>query len=251
MARISRFFFISLCNKEIKKSREMIVIRNQKSGYLKFHKAIRDEKCFGKFRAIIKKVDKKDYLLRHEMIDYFKLGNCSEIAQYLLVQLGKSLVERGVDAEIERVDAQDADHCFLRVKIHLLGEKSPSTWIVDSWDPRVIDISMKKDGSVKNINSLKPYGYNGNVVTKLKTLPDMKEELAAYSRKRKHHQAFFKIELPKEGTPQRAPTPEKELFSKHPKLYEDYTIKDAFESGKMSDSPDLMYLQQVSNWQLR
>jgi hypothetical protein len=133
------------------------------------------------------------------------------------------------------------DHVYLEIKIKLQGENDYSFWEVDAWDPRIIDISTRPNGSIKNHESL-DYGYSTETSNSVYT-----DEIN-YRRRYK----FFNttIPTPKEGPPFREATPEREMLDKHDHLYRDYTIDDSINKGKIPSSGDkLSYLQQVSSWQ--
>lgn len=48
--KVNREEFVKICYEAILKTREDIAIANQKSGYIKYHNAIKNENYFQKFR---------------------------------------------------------------------------------------------------------------------------------------------------------------------------------------------------------
>jgi hypothetical protein len=238
LAKISREQFIEICNTAIEKTRQEIAICNQVSGYKKFHKAIRDEDYLKKVRAILNKTETDGPVEKHAIIKQYSLGNCHELADYLGVEIGKILREKEVKVQIKIVSSLRVDHVYTEIKIYLRDEKYHSRWEVDAWDPRVIDISKRKDGSVKNIEHLK-YGYH------VKT----KSSFNSTDLKVKGSYPFFKLKKPQVGPPERSPTPERKILSKHPNIYTDHTIEHSRKRKKLCDSSDLGYQQKASKWQ--
>lgn len=102
------------------------------------------------------------------------MGHCQEVAEYLLVELCRELHNRRISALLKIIDSQKYDHIFLEVVIHLENENAPSYWEVDAWARRIIDVSTRPDGSIKNENELK-YGFSGTVF-KLHTLDFVESE---------------------------------------------------------------------------
>lgn len=240
MTQITREQFVTICNESIKKTRKNITIVNQLSGYKKFHKEIRDNNYLEKnVRTLLDKTDKEDDVLsKHDIIEFYGIGNCQEIADYLAVEIGKKINENDAEATIKIVSSNEEDHFYNRIEIHLLNERFVSTWEVDGWDPRVIDVSKNVNGEVKNKEFL-TYGHEVETVNSFKTEKCSKQESSKN----------FKHKKPIEGPPERSPTPEREMLNKHPYLYNDYTIKKSTQMGKLCKSTMLGFLQKSSIWQ--
>ncbi len=238
---ISRRKFVSLCTYLIKKMREKITVRNQISGYLKYHKEFKENKYLPYLRSYMKakrKSNPESYLsLKHEIIKKAKVGNCNELAEYLAFKLVKHLQLRHIDAKIKVVSSKEYDHVYVCVKILLKNEVLPSIWEVDAWDPRVIDRSERPDGSIKNEEVLK-YGVffktRHEVCTKL------------FKRKKFSSDEFGDLNIPLEGEGEDR-TPTREIFTKHNKsIYKDFTV----EAGDLgTDDGKVNYSQQRSSWQ--
>lgn len=238
MKKITREQFIELCNKLIIKTREDIIIVNQKSGYKKFHKELRDNDFLEKhLRMPLYKTKREDILSKHKIIKDVGIGHCQEIAEYLAVEISTQLQKMEVEAKVGIFYIKDYDHTFNRVRLTLLDEKYPSTWEIDAWDPRVIDISTELNGTIKNFHYLE-YGYSADVKNVLDT--------KYFSKKRKY--SFFDLKRPKEGRPERSPTPEREMREEDG-LYPDCTIEEAFKTKKLCSHERLCDLQQYSEWQ--
>lgn len=240
MAKLSRAQFVQLCTQAILDTREQVSICNQFSGYQKYHREIKENGYFeANVREPIMNTKPRDFMYRHGLLRHTGLGNCHELADFLLVEIGKKITENHAVAKIRIVVSERADHVYLEIKVRLVGELGYSTWEVDAWDPRIIDISTRPDGSVKNRESL-DYGY----ATSLEQSVDTDE--IDY---RERHTFFRGIRKPAPGAPCRHATPEREMLDKHPHLYSDHTIDRAVEQGKLDPSGELQYLQKRSIWQ--
>lgn len=239
---ISRKDFVNICNQAILYTRDQLTIKNQQSGYIKFHREIKEHHYFSKnVRKPLVDTHEDEYMYRHDLIKHVGLGNCHELADFLLVEIGKEIERHNALARIRIVSSVAIDHVYLEIRIKLKGEQDYSLWEVDAWDPRVIDISTRPDGSIKNHKSLE-YGYSTNTNNSVYT-----DEIN-YS----HSYTFFNsIPIPREGRPHRDATPEREMLDKHDQLYMDYTVEDSISQGKiLSSDNDLGYLQKASNWQI-
>ena len=144
------------------------------------------------------------------------------------------------DSAIKVVSSLECDHVYNEVKIKLFDEKYESKWEVDAWDPRIIDISKRYDGSVKNISSL-DYGYRVEVINTF-----FVHELKGVATP---PVMFTDLRKVQSSIPVRSPTPEAEILTKHPRIYDDYTIEKALKKRKLCKSNSLGYLQKASNWQ--
>lgn len=240
---LSRKDFVNICTQAIVYTRNQIAVKNQLSGYKKFHREIKENNYFSRnVRAPITNTRNDEYMYRHDLLQHTGLGNCHELADFLLVEIGKEIERHNAFARISIVSSTKVDHVYLEIKIKLQDESDYSIWEVDAWDPRVIDISTRPNGTIKNHESLE-YGYSANTENSVYT------DQIDYKRR---HTFFNSIPRPREGHPFRAATPERDMLDKHKHhLYEDYTIEDSRAEGKIpSSSSELGYLQQVSGWQI-
>lgn len=238
---LSRKDFVNLCTQSILYTRNQLTVKNQLSGYKKFHGEIKENDYFSKHvRTPLTNTHKDEYMYRHDLLKHVGLGNCHELADFLLIETGKEIERHNALARIRIVRSMQIDHVYLEIKIKLQGENDYSLWEVDAWDPRVIDISARPDGSIKNHEFL-DYGYSAKVDNSVYT-----DEINY-----RHRYTFFDtIPIPKEGPPLREATPEGEMIDKHANLYMDYTIDDSINKGKIpSSGKNLGYLQKVSSWQ--
>lgn len=243
MQLLSREQFVKLCTEAIIETRNKITIRNQLSGYIKYRQEIKNHYLSQNLRPKIQKTDKNDYQLRHDIIERGGLGNCQEIAQYLLVEIGKLIQANKAKARISIVASKILDHVYLEIKLKLKNEKDYSIWEVDGWDPRIIDISMQLDGVIKNRESL-TYGYS------VKRLEMVHTDELELNKKRKRDSFFLRsIKKPKLSESKGDETPERELFIKHKDLYADLTIEDAYKTKKLNPNGTIGFLQEVSFWQ--
>ncbi|KTD36324.1 hypothetical protein Lnau_1308 [Legionella nautarum] len=238
---LSRKDFVNICTQAISYTRSQLTINNQLSGYKKFHREIKENHYFSRnVRAPIMDTHEDEYMYRHDLLKHTGLGNCHELADFLLVEIGKEIEQHGALARIRIVNSIKIDHVYLEIKIKLQDECDYSLWEVDAWDPRIIDISTRPNGSIKNHESL-DYGYSVN------TENSVYSDEIDYQRK---HRFFGSIPTPREGRPLRAATPERDMLDKHDHLYRDYTIEDSRDEGKIPSFNKLNYLQKASSWQL-
>ncbi|AHE66194.1 hypothetical protein [Legionella oakridgensis] len=241
MPLLSREQFVKLCTEAILYTRNTITINNQISGYKKFHREIKENHYFfANVRASLIDTREHEYMYRHDLLAHVGLGHCHELADFLLVEIGKALELKGAFARIRIVRSVKYDHVYLEIKIQLKDEKDYSYWEVDAWDPRVIDISTRPDGSIKNHEALE-YGYSADVKN------------SVYSDEINYQQRFTffgGIPKPLPGAPNGRATPEAEMLDKHAEMYSDYTMEEAMENGKLDPSGQIHYLQEVSKWQL-
>lgn len=240
---ITREEFVKLSTEAIVKTRNDIVIRNQMGGYLEYHREIKEQDYFTYCRDMMIKSEKMfGYSLfnQYELIKKAKMGSCNEISEYLSVEIIMRLQQKNVDAELFILHSKMIDHMYLHVKISLENEKSSSLWEIDAWDPRIIDVSSRPNGTIKNNNSLF-YGTDTEVVhaTSAKKL----------KRKRTNDNLYLFFREPIKGRPERDATPERDIFEKHPKIYEDYTLEQAYEDKMLDIEGNIRFLQRKSNWQ--
>lgn len=238
--KLSREQFVKLCTEAIFVTKTRITIRNQKSGYIKFHKEIKNNHYFKeKVRGTLSRYKQNDFMQRHALIDHTGLGNCNELATYLAVEIGERINNNDALARILVVSSKMKDHVYLEIKIKLLNETGYSYWEVDAWDPRIIDISTRPDGTVKNKQALETYGYAINIKATMNT-----NEIN-YNNK----YSFAQIPKPIEGRPEREATPDDNIAHRERKIYRDYTLEKAYEEKKLDPCGNIHYLQRVSFWQ--
>lgn len=240
---LNRNTFVDLCTSAIIKTRRKISIRNQVSGYSKYHKEIKENGYFKKYRSIMKNNEKKygySIFYQHDLIEHAGLGNCHELAEYLSVEILNLLRVHDADARIRIVSSTETDHVFLHVKIQLEGEKEASLWEIDAWDPRIIDASMRPDGTIKNRDILR-YGTSVHLEHAVSTRE---------SRSSKKRFSLFAFPKPMEGKPLKAATPERDILRKHEDIYIDHSLEDAYACGELNADGQLTYPQQVSSWQI-
>lgn len=242
MVLLSREAFVAICTQAILDTREKIAISNQKGGYIKYHREIKENNYFSKnVRGPLIDTEKNEYKYRHDLIEYVGMGNCHELADYLLVEIGKEIDRLDANARIRIVGSVKYDHVYLEIKIRLKDEKDYSLWEVDAWDPRIIDISTRPDGSIKNHESL-VYGYSA----------DTKNSVYTNEINYKRKYTFFKtMPQPIPGAPMGNATPEREVVSKNAQVYDDYTLEESMDAELFDSSGGVHYLQQVSGWQLK
>lgn len=241
MKKITREKFVEICTKAILKTRENISIQNQLSGYKKYHEEIKNG-YFSRSRFVMTKNEfNNGYSLtdQYTIIKQTKMGNCEELAEYLSYKIMKKLKKEDVAADVCIVKSDEIDHVYLRVQIRLEGEKESSVWEVDAWDPRIIDASLRADGTRKNAEAL---GY-GPVREKRRFKTDK------FYIKKENKNAFFYMTGPKEGSPMRDSTPEIDMLDKHEKLYSDKTVENAFKNKKLDKDGEIHFLQRKSSWQ--
>ncbi|WP_454782242.1 hypothetical protein [Legionella sp. WA2022007384] len=241
MPFLSREQFVNICTEAILNTRGKVAIGNQKSGYVKYHCEIKENDYFTKnVRTPLVATKEDDYMYRHDLIGHVGLGNCHELADYLLVEIGKEIMRQGAVARIRILNSLKYDHVYLEILIQLRGERNYSIWEVDAWDPRIIDISTRPDGSIKNYESL-TYGYSADAHNSVYT------DQINYNRR----YTFFNA-IPKPlagGPPAGSATPERDMLEKHPTMYDDYTLEESMDAGMFDAAGDIHYLQKASNWQ--
>ncbi|MDX1836736.1 hypothetical protein DIZ81_00045 [Legionella taurinensis] len=236
--RLTRLNFVELCAEAITATREKVTPGNQLSGYLKFHKEIKNCYVDDVLRPRKWKIAPDDPVQIHDLIEHTGLGYCHEMAQHLLVELAWRIDQAGGVAKISLVKSMKADHAYLEVRIYLAKERTLSMWEVDAWDPRIIDISKRPDGTVKNKEALE-YGYL------------VKLGRSYYSDSIDYRKKFTFTETPpaKEGQPEGSCTPKHQVLEKHPYFYSDYSLKEAIEDKKLPLPGKIHFLQQISFWQ--
>jgi hypothetical protein len=239
---LSRKNFVNICTQAILYTRNQLTINNQLSGYKKFHQEIKENNYFSSnVRDPLTNTREDEYMYRHDLIKHVGLGNCHELADFLLIEIGREIERHNAVARIRIVTSMRFDHVYMEIRIQLEDENDYSLWEVDAWDPRIMDISTRPNGSIKNYESL-DYGYSTKTKNSVYT-----DEI---NYRRRYNNFFSAIPTPKEGGSLREATPEREMLDKHSHLYMDYTIEDSMDEGKIPSSGDeLGYLQQVSSWQ--
>lgn len=165
------------------------------------------------------------------------------MASYLLVEIARAIKSHDANASIWVVESERVDHWYLEIKIQLKDELSHSVWEVDAWDPRIIDISTRPDGSIKNRASLK-YGYSAKRIWRIEA-----DNISFKKSKLTHPHFFETIKKPIAGVPSRASTPERMILDKHKHLHSDFTLEDAYEKKKRDPQGQIHSLQRVSFWQ--
>lgn len=244
---ITREDFVVLCTKALEKSYLAVAPRNQKRGYLKYRKSIK-KNYLGKLRNIHKAFKKKhgfSLFFQHKTIEYAGLGNCSECTDYFIYELLVALKNLNIKANVIKVASKTQNHGYVHIRIHLKGEKNPSSWELDSWRPRIIDITRidqpnsKDNGKRKNSEFLF-YGdtviYIYNFSTQDFTIPEDKE---------------FIIDLakPEEDNPSCEATNSENVFQKHPDVYPDYTLEEAYNAKLLNQDGKICGPQIRSSWQ--
>ncbi|STX52633.1 Uncharacterised protein [Legionella busanensis] len=238
---LTRKQFVELCNRAIFYTREKITIRNQKSGYQNYHRELKENRYFSiNVRPPLINSSEHSYIYRHDFIEYTGLGNCHELAHFLLVEIGKRIEAYNATARLRVVSSKKFDHVYIEVLIQLANEIEVSRWEVDAWDPRIIDISIRPDGSIKNSEYL-DYGYA------VFTLNSIYSHEINYQ---KRYTFFQNPPKPIPGPPDLNATPEREILDKHPDLYRDYTLEESIKEGKIDPDGSIHYLQKASTWQL-
>ncbi len=238
---LSREDFVNLCKEAILTTRKELVVNNQLSGYIAYHREIKEHDYFStNVRDPLRNTNEDEYQYRHDLIQHAGLGNCHELADVLLLKIAKEIDKRDAFAKISIMSSKTFDHVYLEIKIRLKHENNFSLWEIDAWDPRIIDISTRSDGSIKNSEALN-YGYKARRLNLIYT-----DEINY-----KQTYTFFHIPKPQKGCPSRDATPEREVLNKHKrKLYNDYSIEDSIKEGKIpSEESELRYLQKASKWQ--
>lgn len=243
---LTRVEFVKLCNDTIVDTRKKIDVRNQVSGYKKYHKEIKENQYFKKSRKIIQKNMYSrgyDLFFQHDMAVHTGLGNCNEMADHLCVELMQALEEIDCFANFKIVVSRTSDHAYLHVKIQLQDELQESLWEVDAWDPRIIDVSLRSDGTIKNASKLQ-YGQHPKIIYSIAS-----GDKSSMS----NNKNVIDFPKPKAGRPEREATPESEMLEKHDDLYTDYSIARAIGKRLLpkAKSKKLGFLQKVSSWQKR
>jgi hypothetical protein len=247
MKFLSRQDFVDICNEAIQKTRANITINNQLDGYIQYHSATKENNYLYRIRmlmAFVGLIVTNHLKFDYELIEHTGLGNCYELATYLLVEIGNAIKAKGAQASLSIVASTSYDHAYLSITIKLQNELAASEWEVDAWDPRIIDISTRPDGSIKNKESL-DYGYKCNFINTVDT-----EALPEYGTPQ-YDKLLSTLEKPIEGTPSGDATPVHDMLDKHKNLYPNYTLDDAYMSKKIPEKGATEYLQKVSFWQKR
>ncbi|QRN04202.1 hypothetical protein GH742_10130 [Legionella sp. MW5194] len=235
---LTRLTFVELCAEAIAATRESVTPGNQLSGYLKFHKENKNYYIEDVLRPGKWEIAPDDPVQIHDLIEHTGLGYCHELAQHLMVELAWRIDKAGGVAKISLVKSIKADHVYLEVRIYLAKERTMSMWEVDAWDPRIIDISKRPDGTVKNLEAL-AYGY------KVKLCHSLFSDVVDY----KKQFTFTDIPPAKEGPPEGSCTPKHQVLEKHDHIYSDYSLEEAKVDKKVPLPGNLHYLQQMSLWQ--
>jgi hypothetical protein len=245
MTTLTRQQFVDICLNAILKTRKNIAIVNQIGGYQKYHKEIKENNFFDStVRQLLKSTRSNQHTLRHDIIEHAGIGRCQELAEYLLVEIARELKKQDVHAVLEIVASKKIDHLYLEIKITLREENSCSRWEVDAWDPRIIDISSRPDGSIKN-EELLDYGFDIQSINYLDTSefseqPEDDSVNALY---------LLSMRKPLPGRPERCATPEREMLEAHPNLYKNYEIVKAQQYKLLPKIGFLRSPQKASTWQ--
>jgi len=242
MGKLSRQDFVAICTAAIMDTRKKVVIQNQISGYKTYHAAVRDRKYLKRIlRPAIRagKNNNRPFMYRHALIKKAGIGNCHELARFLLIEVARRVRLAGGNVKLRVVASKEYDHGYLKISTHLLNENKRSTWEVDAWDPRIIDRSKRPDGSIKNYTYLR-YGAG------TKTLESIRSENIDFTA---IDEGILPITIPVKGAPKRSPTPERAMIKKHRWLYSDMTVETAEKKGEFDRSGKIRYCQKVSTWQ--
>lgn len=232
---LSRASFIKILTESIITTREKVAVNNQLSGYEKFQYDIKENDYFNRVREELANTAKDEHLYRYKLIKHIGLGNCQELAEFLAVRIAKLIDRQRSYARIRIVASKEVDHVYLEILIRLQNEVE-TLWEVDAWDPRIIDISTRPDGTIKNLSYL-DYGFKVNFSNTIYT------DQINYNEKF----SFYGIRKPKPGRPRYDATPRQEMLEKHQDLYEDYTLTEVKETFDING--EIKYPQQVSGWQ--
>ena len=238
---IDRQNFVKICNQAIFDTRKNISIKNQVSGYQRFHREIKENNYFYNLRSVMKQNKRSNgysLFFQHELIKHARMGNCHEIAEYLSVEIIQKLKDN-VNARLRIVSSTEVDHVYLHIIVWLKDEKEPSLWEVDAWDPRIIDASVRPDGTIKNEEAL-DYGCHPKFLSSISTNKFTSQINTNY---------LFSIPRPIEGKPLVNATPEREITQKHEGIHDDYTLEEAVRNQKIDGQGKIHYLQQRSSWQ--
>lgn len=246
---ITREQFVKLCTICIQETRRDIAVTNQKSGYLMYHDELRMHDYFSYARSIInssKLISGYSLEDAHEITKATKMGNCGELADYLCVEILEKLNAYKINPAIRIVKSKIFDHEFLHIETILQDEIYPSLWEVDAWDPRIIDISMRPNNTIKNQEVLEAYGTN-LFLTHTVTLETHNEN------KRKRDNGFFAncIKKPKKSPPVLNEEDYLQIFEEcdvNP-LYKDYSLDNAYRNKELDPDGEIHYLQKKSSWQ--
>lgn len=233
---LTRLHFVELCAEAIASTRKKVTVGNQLSGYVKFHKEIKNGYFEDTIRPLIEALG--DYIQVHALIEHAGIGYCREVAWHLLVELGQRIHTAGEIATITVVKSSLIDHGYLQVTLQLNHEKTASVWEIDAWDPRIIDISPRPDESIKNLEYLQ-YGYPALVYETISS--DALDYTTQF--------LFTETPKPEEGQPDGSCTPVRDMLTKHTGLYSDHTLDKALALKKIPPAGVLHYMQKVSIWQ--
>ncbi|KTC94153.1 hypothetical protein [Legionella erythra] len=236
--RLTRLKFVELCSEAIAATRKKITPANQLSGYLKFHNENKNYYVEDILRPGKREIEPENHVEIHDLIEHSKIGYCHEFAQHLMVELGARIQEAGGVAKISLVKSMKYDHVYLEVRIYLAKERTLSMWEIDAWDPRIIDISKRPNGTVKNKEAL-AYGYL------VKLYNSFFSDEVDYKKKF----AFATVPPAQEGPAEGSCTPKHEVLEKHTDIYRDYSLEKAMIDEKIPPQGKLQYLQQPSLWQ--
>lgn len=238
---IDRKTFVKICTESIFETRTDIAIANQVSGYKKFHKELRDNRYLKKSRKIGKqKMRTEGYSIffQYALVKHTKLGNCDELAQYLSIKIVKKLALLNAAANVDIHFSKEVPHVYLNISIQLKDENAPSRWEVDAWDPRIIDISKRPDGSIKNLELLE-YGTEPGTMSSFTVHDYISRPKISF---------LFDIPKPVEGSSNGNMTPD-HVIAEREHMYNDYTLEDAYRHKMLDDEGEIRYPQKASTWQ--
>lgn len=236
---MTREQFVQLCTQIIQQSRDEITIVNQLDGYKKYHREMKENKYIEKVRDVVRKDVCKnglDPINQQRIIQKGGIAMCGDMASYLVGQLLLALKDKRVEATLRIIYSVTHDHAYAHILIRLAGEKKASLWEIDSWHPRLIDISRQPDGRIKNEDKL-TYGTCPRVIYETQT--------QAYHPYR-DTPTLFKA---KPGYSKRSVTPEKNMLRKHAWLYSNHTLDKAYANDELDSLGEICEPQHASFWQ--
>lgn len=200
-SKLNRSDFIALSSQIVVETNQEITIVNQPDGYLKLHQAIREYDCLEKLkmeRMLLLASDKCELAEEFALIMQAGFGVCDELAVVTAFKLIRALKEKKIDAKVKILRSdKPISHALVGVAIRLMDETDVSYWIVDSWDPLVVDAANSNYCKYKNLRVQRSFNCSE---VEIKTCE-------------------VQFKKPLEGPPDYCPTPRKELTKKHPWIY--------------------------------
>lgn len=244
--KISRQSFVELCTQVIVKARQEIAIANQYNGFVRYEREIVKKDSLYSLRAILNETAADNYHLRHDIIQYFGMGCCAELTDYLVSEIANELNKLGTSASLSTVQSQIADHVFLQVSIHLEDEEISSRWEIDAWDPRVLDISIHPtNGAIKNDEHLYTYGMHPIHFHSVNStaLKETEKESAA------RILCLLSLEKPVPGQLNVKNTVRKRVIKSLPGMHPDHPIENARQKQMLPYYGTIQSVQKASIWQ--